>query len=518
MNQLKKYVKIFLTAIVMNIMILGSMMSANAAAETIQLGPGTQTNSYIAGVKFSYKVTTDGKYLYCINMHKETAQNVQANLVKGSKNINGGVVYILKNGYPNKSITGDKDKDYYITQTALWWYLDKTTGSSNLGEQFKSDGSDYYGLRQYVKQLVTDGYTHRNDAISIAEVKLAIGAVGGNSMVLKDKYYVSNDIKATTIQNANNYAVSIANAPEGTIIVSSNGTETAYSNAFSVAANDTFKIKVPISSVKDTQMTLKVTATAQGSEQYTAYEYKPVNENMQNVALLEKVINKASSEVTLDIVSSKVTVYKTDYVTKQPIAGAKLVLKDEKGNVVTSWTSTINGHVIRNLANGNYTIEETEAPNGYLLNKNITKFTISDTNRAIKISIENAPKKVVVNITKVDQETNNPLAGAVLVVRKADGTEVARFTTTETAHVLTDLPNGTYTVEEESAPAGYIRNTEKLSFTIDDDHLSHQVTMVNAKEVVVPNTASATSIIMVILGVAFTGAGIEFIKKHARKA
>ena len=94
-------------------------------------------------------------------------QNVEAKLVKSGSIVDGGIVHILKNGYPYKSITGDKDKDFYITQTAVWWYLDNTTGSSNLGEQFKVSGSDAYNLRKYVKALVEEGMSHTNDSLTI---------------------------------------------------------------------------------------------------------------------------------------------------------------------------------------------------------------------------------------------------------------------------------------------------------------------------------------------------------------
>ena len=60
----------------------------------------------------------------------------------------------MVNGYPNKSFTGDRLKDYYITQTALWWYLDDTAGGTNLGNSFKTNGSDPYNLRPYIKDLV----------------------------------------------------------------------------------------------------------------------------------------------------------------------------------------------------------------------------------------------------------------------------------------------------------------------------------------------------------------------------
>ena len=211
-----------------------------------------------------------------------------------------------------------------------------------------------------------------------------------------------------------------------------------------------------------------------------------------------------SDSLTLGISSSKITVTKIDSVTKQPIAGAVLVLKDSNGKEITRWTSDINAHVVKNLPNGDYTITEEQAPNGYLINKKDTKFTITDTNRNIKITIEDAPKKVVVNINKVD--------------KKADGTEVVRFTTSEQSYTLTDIENGTYTVEEISAPAGYIKSNEKITFTIDDEHLSHQITFVNAKEVWVPDTGSVSSVIMIILGIAITGLGLRFIYKNGKKA
>ena len=105
-----------------------------------------------------------------------------------------------------------------------------------------------------------------------------------------------------------------------------------------------------------------------------------------------------------------------------------------------------------------------------------------------------------------------------VILRDSTGKEVARFTTTTDSYTLTDLSNGTYTVEEESAPAGYIKSSQKVSFTIDDQHLSHQINFVNAKETIVPNTASSSSIILTILGIAILGSGIAYVYKNSKKA
>ena len=235
------------------------------------------------------------------------------------------------------------------------------------------------------------------------------------------------------------------------------------------------------------------------------------------ISLLEKAQKDVTSELTLDISTTKVTVVKIDSVTKQPLAGATLVLKDSTGKELTRWDSTTKAHVIKNLANGTYRIEEIKAPDGYKLNTKVTEFTITDSNRNIKINIENAPKKVVINVTKVDQATREAIPGAVLVMKDAQGQIIYKWTSTNASEVITDVENGTYTIEEVSAPEGYIKSDKVITFTIDDNHLSHQITFENAKEVYVPDTASVSSMIMMILGIVITGLGLNFVYKNGQR-
>ncbi len=514
MNKIIKWSKKLLIIIATAIIALTSIPNVNAAAETIHLISAKQSGRYIGGVSFSYKRTSEIDYYYCLNIHKKTAQNVDAKLVKSGSAVDGGIVYILKNGYPYKSITGDKDKDFYITQTAVWWYLDNTTGSTNLGEQFKETGSDAYNLRKYVKALVQEGMNHRNDSISIKDTKLVIGTTN-NKLTLNGSNFESTEIKATTISNINSYKVTLTNAPSNTKIVK-NGQEFKYTGEFTVNATESFKVVVPASSVTELQSTIKVTAKGTGNVQYKGYEYQPVDKNMQNIAIVEPVQPVVTSSIELEIDSSKVTITKIDANTNKPLANAKLVIKNSAGKTITTWTSSVNGHVVRNLPNGTYTLEEIEAPQGYRLNTQTVKFTISDTNRDIKLTFENTPIEVVVLITKVDQATNLPLAGATLVVKDSNGNEVDRFVTTENAHILTGLAYGTYTVIEEAAPEGYIKSDKVKTFTIDVNNLSHQIIFENAKKVDVPDTASTGSVIMLIIGIVSVSAAFTLIKKNAR--
>ena len=70
MKSLKKFTKLMLVAVFAMVTVFSSVLNVNAANETIQLGSAGKTGAYIGGFNFQYKVTTDGKPLYCLNFIK----------------------------------------------------------------------------------------------------------------------------------------------------------------------------------------------------------------------------------------------------------------------------------------------------------------------------------------------------------------------------------------------------------------------------------------------------------------
>ena len=506
----KKLFKLSFSIILVILMTISNVFAVNKA---IEMGSAGNSGKYIANTHYSKLYLKSGKQVYCLEAGKTPTENVTATLVNNSSRLSGGLKYILKNGYPEKSFTKDSDLDFYITQTAVWLYLDEVTGSHNIGEGIRSTGSDPHNLRPYINKLLSEGLSHKNDSTQVVSPELNI-TTKNSKMVITEGYYLSDSITVTT--NNQSATITLKNIPNNTKIVKQDNTEFIYSKEFTVNNNETFKVKIPTSSVLDSTSDIKIEANTTAAD-YQIYEYQPPRSDMQNVVLLEKENKKATKELTLSIENSIVTIVKVDTNTKQPLAGATLVLKDSNGKEITRWESTINGHVIKNLANGDYTIEEISATKGYLLNHNVAKFTVSESKKELKVLFENAPKNVVVNINKVDKETNAPLAGAVLIVKK-NNQEIARFTTTTSSYVLTDLEDGTYTVEELSAPAGYIKSNEIRTFVIDDQHLSHQITIVNSKEVIVPDTDSTTSLLLFLLGISIIGAGLGFVYKNGKQA
>ena len=454
MKKLKGFAKKIMAIVATLALVVVSTINANAAAQTIQLGQGPYTGAYVAGLKFHYKQTTDGRLLYCLDLHKSYAANITAHLVNPSSKINGGLVYILKNGYPEKSITGDKDKDYYITQSAVWWYLDETTGSHNLSDAFKTNGSDSYGLRPKIKNLVNAGVSHRNDSYGISTLNFTMNTSDLN-MTLSGDYFVSQTIKGSGSSQYSTYTVTLEGAPTGTII-EYNGTTTT-NNSVTLNNGVSFKVKVPKSAVNE-DLSIKVKATTPKVTQYTAYEYQPDNQAMQPLALLEKSTQSGSAALTLKALTTSASIIKIDSSTNKPLAGAVLVLKDANGKQVAKWTSTTSAHVIKNLANGTYYVEEVSQPEGYKLNKEQVKVVISNSNRHVEAKFKNEPEKIAVTITKIDAATKKPLAGAVLVIKDKAGKEVYKFTSKVEPEVITTIKKGTYTIEEVSAPKGYIKS------------------------------------------------------------
>ncbi len=369
------------------IMMIGSFFSglvlnveATSVPKSFTATSEKYLDGYIAGYHFGKKKNSAGGYVYCNNIHKGTPHGEKMTLVGQAP---AGIAYILSNGYPSKSITGNSDYDYYITQAAVWWYLDDTTGSNNLSKSFKTTGSDPHGLRKYVKSLVAAAKKVKSYSTASLKVNNASSAMTLSS----DKnYYVSNSIGVTVKSVSGKYSVSLSGAPSGTRIVNAS----TLSDASSFATNEKFKVMVPVSSAQNLKTTITVNVKATGKVD-KAYEYKSSDSSVQNVygKALYPTTSNLSAKTTLNLATSKVSITKIDSKTKKGLAGATFVLYDNSGKQITTWTSTTGAHIIQNLPNGTYKLKETKAPAGYKISKELTTFTISDTKRNIAIKVEN---------------------------------------------------------------------------------------------------------------------------------
>lgn len=271
MKKLFKGLKLLVVMILTGIIMTTNILNVSAVAQTISLGAGVKLPAYLANLSFKTKVLSSGEYVYCLDYHKATSQNVTATLVG---ELDAGFAYLMEHGYPKTSITGDSSKDYYITQTAVWWYLDDTTGSSNLTKAFKETSSDPNNIRKYVKDLVAGAKQAR--ANGYAKTSISLSTSTKEMTLTSDSKYFESEYFNVTSSNISTYNVSLKNAPTGTIVVDASGNSKTKFNK-----GEKFKVKVPASNVTGTSLDLTVTVSATGTVN-KAYEYKPSNSKMQN--------------------------------------------------------------------------------------------------------------------------------------------------------------------------------------------------------------------------------------------
>ena len=209
-------------------------------------------------------------------------------------------------------------------------------------------------------------------------------------------------------------------------------------------------------------------------------------------------------ELSLDLivveVNSKAVVYKTITNTKIlgkisilkvdstdadiKLPGAVFEIKDSEGTVVDTITTGENGvGTSKELPYGSYTVTEVSAPPGYELSGESKDVTINSNGQTIELTFENTKILGKINILKVDSADEDiKLIGAVFEIKDSEGTVVDTITTDENGvGTSKELPYGSYTVTEVTAPSGYELSEESKNVTIDSNGETIELTFENTK-------------------------------------
>lgn len=164
---------------------------------------------------------------------------------------------------------------------------------------------------------------------------------------------------------------------------------------------------------------------------------------------------------------TKVEISKKDITDSSEVPGAKLIILDKDGKKVESWTSTDKPHMVEKLPVGEYTLREEQAPDGYLIAKDV-KFTVKDTGKVQKVKMKDVHPYGKLVIKKTDSTSKSALSGAEFELReKESGKVVEKLVTDKTGTAKSGkIPIATYkngkvekTVKyilvETKAPNGY---------------------------------------------------------------
>ncbi|MCC8045250.1 MAG: hypothetical protein LIP12_07120, partial [Clostridiales bacterium] len=191
-----------------------------------------------------------------------------------------------------------------------------------------------------------------------------------------------------------------------------------------------------------------------------------------------------SDTVTLSWVNdyTKWNFSKVDVTGENEVPGATLQVIDSEGNVVEEWVSTEEAHRINKLPAGEYTLVETLAPEGYVAAASVS-FAVTETGEVQTAQMTD--KQIFAH--KVDVTGENEIPGASMTVTDSEGNIVDEWVSTEEAHAISGLKVGEiYTLTEVAAPDGYVK-ASSVEFTVTDDGVNQDVTMVD-KQVFVSKT------------------------------
>ena len=151
------------------------------------------------------------------------------------------------------------------------------------------------------------------------------------------------------------------------------------------------------------------------------------------------------------------------------------------GTVVATFTTDSSGHATINppLQPGTYAVKETKAPPGYKLDPDTHVFIID--NADTTIAVVDDPGLMTIRIVKKDSQTgttaqgNANLAGAVYRVSYQKGGQTVTQDITSSADgsfpILREIPLGTVTVQEITAPPGYKLDSTVHTYTINGSQL-----------------------------------------------
>ena len=182
------------------------------------------------------------------------------------------------------------------------------------------------------------------------------------------------------------------------------------------------------------------------------------------------IIGNAPDPWTNSRTEKEFTVKKVSADGDEPLNGAIFQVLDEgkkpiDGKVIT----TYGGSGTVTLPLGKYFLQETAAPEGYELNKELIPFEVT-TNGRNTVTVKNTPKTGSLTIKKTDKG-GNPLLGAEFKIYAAKGAArenpiYTLITDSSGKAVKTGIPYGSYVAIESRAPEGYERDDTGRPFDI----------------------------------------------------
>lgn len=325
---------------------------------------------------------------------------------------------ILINGYPYKTIeelgVANREEAFTATKQAVYTYIH--------GNQL----SDYEPIGEAGVRTLNALHKIVNDANNSTEMQIS-NRVDINRLQEHweqdsiDLNYVSKKYNVSSNATINNYKVKVTD-DKGQIIEDLKITDENNNEKQEFAPNETFKILVPIKSMKEDK-NLKISIE-------TKVQTKPIlygrasSSNLQDYALTAETYEDGIGETNdkYGKNETRILVVKQDSETKEKLEGVEFQLLDENKNVLyTNLQTDKNGMItIDNLLPGKYYVKETKTISGYELYEKLIEveialneeFTVTvNNNKEDEPTIERTSDEKEVDYTSVSTPKILPVTG-----------------------------------------------------------------------------------------------------------
>ncbi|MBC1490844.1 LPXTG cell wall anchor domain-containing protein [Listeria booriae] len=209
------------------------------------------------------------------------------------------------------------------------------------------------------------------------------------------------------------------------------------------------------------------------------------------------------------------------------LAGAVFQVLDKAEKVVREGVTNTEGELLfKDIVPGDYTVVETAAPEGYILDKTKRAVeVISGETKVVTITIENQRKKGSVALTKKDSLTKEVLPGVAFQLLDEKGNIIQKRLVTDTNGQIKigDLRWGKYSFEEIKAQEGYRLDEKEVPFEITKENANQTIELTKLNERLepekpnkqpeLPSTGDSASPWMILFGTIISVLGLQMYRK-----
>ena len=476
----------------------------------------------------------DGQFVYCIEPWAEVDEGVTyedaIDIHSLKEETLNKIALIAYYGYQYGNHTDSKW--YYITQVLIWQEVDKEA-DFYFTDQLNGNRTNQYDTEmKEIKDLVKAHQTLPN--FNQTKLTLALGesiTLNDLNRVLADYQVISNTSHIKIEKKENTLKITTKSVGKETITLQKKDQRfdtppiiyrhPEKQDFLSIGSYEELKLSIPIE-IKGGEIKVKKidqdtkTNQAQGDAElkgsiFDLYDEK--NNLIQSVTLDESLeasfknlkigtyilkertsgigylLNDKTITITLTKSKQQQTVLFENKVIENKIKIIKFYGTEEKGwkkeeaitfgfynqkgEKVFEETTDQNGELEITLPYGTYTVKQLNGPDNYEKVEDFIIQVTEDKKEQIFYKF-NQEKQGTGILYKIDQATKERIKEkniTFLLKEKETGKVIGTYKTDkEGCLTIENLSYGTYLLEEQMAPTGYLLNTEPFEFTIDDNH------------------------------------------------